>query len=289
MKTKYFPLIVLVPVFAWFMIFFFYPIFESFRISLYEWNVIDPTGSPFVGFSNYAELWEDRNFIYSLRNTLIFVGVRVIIGIPLGLLVALLLERVSRFRNLFLAFIFAPYACSITSITILFRLLFQPRFGLFNFLLESIGLPPQRFYADPNQAIYVFAGVDIWQAMGYTVILYLAGLLEIPNEYIEAARIDGASGLQIFSKIKLPLLSNVTLFVFVTTFIYAFQVFERMAVMTGINQARPSQFVMAFFIYRYAIHHMRMGYACAASVIMFLLILSFTLLQLKILRRRWEY
>lgn len=251
--------------------------------------MIDPEGSSFVWLSNYKELFGDRNFIYSLKNTLVFVAVRVIIGIPLGLLVALLLERISRFRNLSLALIFAPYACSITAMTILFRLLFQPRFGLINSFLGYVGLPPQRFYQDPSQAIYVFASVDIWQAMGYTVILYLAGLLEIPKEFTEAAQIDGASGWQIFRRIKLPLLSNVTLFVFVTTFIFAFQVFERMAVMTGMGQARPSQFVMAFFVYRYAIHHMRMGYACAASIIMFFIIFGFTLLELKFLRRKWEY
>lgn len=258
-------------------------------MSLYEWNVLDAERSPFVGLSNYKELFGDRNFIYALKNTFIFVAVRVISGVTLGLLIALLLERIPRYRNLFLALIFIPYACSVTSMTVLFSLIFQPRFGLINSLLGNMGLPPQGFYNDPNQVIYVFALVDVWQAMGYTVILYLAGLLAIPKEFIEAARIDGASERQILRRIKLPLLKNITTFVLITTLIFAFQVFTRMAVMTGIYQARPSQFVMAFFLYIYAISHMRMGYACAASLILFLAIFGFTLLQFKFLRKKWEY
>ncbi len=257
---------------------------------MYEWNTIDPAGSPFVGLSNYHELFSDRTFALSVSNTLIFVAIRVLIGIPIGLFVAVLLEGIEKFRNLFLGLIFAPYVASIASISILFYWLLQPRFGLINQVLSSIGLPTQQFLSNPGQTILAAAAVDIWQSLGYSAVLFLAGLLEIPKDFSEAARIDGATGWQVFWKIKLPLLSNVILFVFVTTVISAFQVFERVPMLVGnMNSVRPSQYVMSFFIYRYAIHHMRLGYACAAAIIMFLIIFVFTLIQLRALRRRWEY
>ena len=98
------------------------------------------------------------------------------------------------------SFIFAPYAVSITAISVLFRWLFQPRFGLVNTVLKIVGLPAQKFISDPTQAIYVYAAVDIWQSIGYSVILFLAGLLEIPKDFTEAAILDGANGWKIFEK-----------------------------------------------------------------------------------------
>lgn len=290
MKTSRFPLMIIIPVLAWFIIFFFYPFINSIRVSAYEWNIIDPVGSPFVGLSNFRELFQDRVFITSLWNTIKFVILRVLIGIPIGLFVSVLLEKIGVLRNMFLGFIFAPYAVSITAISVLFRWLFQPRFGLVNTVLKIVGLPAQKFISDPTQAIYVYAAVDIWQSIGYSVILFLAGLLEIPKDFTEAAILDGANGWKIFWKIKLPLLSNVSLFVFITTLIGAFQIFERMAVFTGNpNDARASQYVLSFYIYRLSIHHMRMGYACAAAIVMFLIVFVFTLIQLKVLRKKWEY
>lgn len=289
--TKYFPLVILVPVLGWFVIFFFYPAINSLRMSMYEWNIIDPAGSPLVGLSNYRELFKDMVFLTSLKNTFLFVAVRVLLGIPIGLFVAVLLERIEILRNFFLGLIFAPYVASITSMSILFRWLLQPRFGLVNKILTSAGLPPQSFLSSPGQTILAASLVDIWQSLGYSAVLFLAGLLEIPRDLSEAARIDGANEWQVFFKIKLPLLANVNLFVFVTTLIGAFQVFERVAMLAApsMNDVRPSNYVMAFFIYRYAVHHMRLGYACAAAIVMFAIIFAFTLLQLKTLRRRWEY
>jgi ABC-type sugar transport system permease subunit len=258
---------------------------------MYEWNIIDPAGSPLVGLSNYRELFKDMVFLTSLKNTFLFVAVRVLLGIPIGLFVAVLLERIEILRNFFLGLIFAPYVASITSMSILFRWLLQPRFGLVNKILTSAGLPPQSFLSSPGQTILAASLVDIWQSLGYSAVLFLAGLLEIPRDLSEAARIDGANEWQVFFKIKLPLLANVNLFVFVTTLIGAFQVFERVAMLAApsMNDVRPSNYVMAFFIYRYAVHHMRLGYACAAAIVMFAIIFAFTLLQLKTLRRRWEY
>jgi len=160
-----------------------------------------------------------------------------------------------------------------------------------NKILTSVGLPPQSLLSSPGQTILAASLVDIWQSLGYSAVLFLAGLLEIPRDLSEAARIDGANEWQVFFKVKLPLLANVSLFVLVTTLIGAFQVFERVAMLAApsVNDVRPSNYVMSFFIYRYAVHHMRLGYACAAAIVMFAIIFVFTLLQLKTLRRRWEY
>jgi len=286
-KTKYFPIVVLLPIVCWYALFFIWPLINSIRIGFYEWNILDPSGSPFVGLSNYRELFRDDVFITSLINTLKFVFFRIIIGIPLGLAVALLILNL-KLRNLYLGVIFSPYTCSVSAISILFIWLFQPTFGLINFLLKWIGLPPQGFLSASNQAIYVITAVDIWQSLGYTVVLYIAGLMEIPTEFLEAAQLDGANSWLIFRRITLPLLSNVTLFILVTTMIGAFQIFDRVAVMTS-GGPGTSSYVLSYFIYRYAIFHMRLSYACAAAIIMFLIILIISIFQIRIFRRSWEY
>ena len=286
-KTKYFPLIVLIPIVCWYVLFFIWPLINSVRIGFYEWNILDPSGSPFVGLNNYKELFRDDVFITSLINTLKFVFFRIIIGVSLGLAVALLILNL-RVKNLYLGIIFSPYTCSVSAISILFIWLFQPTFGLINFLLKGIGLPPQGFLSDPNQAIYVMTAIDIWQSLGYTVVLYVAGLTEIPTEFLEAAQLDGANSWQIFRRITLPLLSNVTLFILVTTMIGAFQIFDRVAVMTS-GGPGTSSYVLSYFIYRYAIFHMRLSYACTAAIIMFLIIFLISIFQIRIFRRSWEY
>jgi len=191
-------------------------------------------------------------------------------------------------RNVYMGIIFLPAICAVAAMSVLFAWIFQPTFGLLNAILKMLHLPPQGFLSDPKQALICIVATDIWQGLGYGTIIFLAGLMEVPDMFIEAAKIDGATSWQTFWKVTLPLLNNVTLFLLVITLISSFQVFDRIAVMTSGGPGK-STYVMAYFIYRYGIFHMRVGYASAAAIIMFLIIISFTLLQLRIFKTRWEY
>ncbi|MGQ9629549.1 MAG: carbohydrate ABC transporter permease [bacterium] len=288
MKSKYFPWMILVPILLWYLLFVFWPVVNSVRTSFYEWNTIDPEQSPMVGWRNYGELFGDSTFIVSLKNTFIYVAMKTLLSIPISLAIAVLLMKIGRGRDGFVFVIFLPAVCAVAAMSVLFMWLYQPTFGLFNAILKALRLPPQGFLSNPRQAIFAIAATDIWQGLGYQVIIFLAGLMEIPDVFTEAAVIDGANSWQVFWRVTLPLLGNVMLFVVVTTLIGAFQVFDRVAVMTGGGPGKSS-YVIAYFIYRYGIFHMRVGYATAAAMVMFIIIMIITVIQIRILRPQWEY
>jgi multiple sugar transport system permease protein len=262
---------------------------KSAQASLYEWNTLKPSESYFVGFGNYTELFSDPTFRISMINTFQFVFLKTVISIPLGLGIALLLYKIhdNVSRHAFLLIIFMPHVCSIAAMSILFKWMYQPMFGWFNIILQALHLPQQGFLNSPKQAIYAIIATDIWHGIGYQVIILLAGLMEIPDTYIEAATIDGAKPWQILFRVRIPLLANVLAFVLVTTLIGAFQVFDRVLVMTE-GQPGNSSYVLSFFIFRYAIYYWRAGYASAAAIIMFVIVLVFSYFQLRIIRPKWR-
>ena len=288
MKTKYFAWAILAPIIGWYMLFMFWPVLNAVRTSFFEWNTLNPSTSTFIGLRNYPELFGDGYFLTSLKNTLLYVLLKPGLSIPIALLVALLLLKLDKGRNGFVFIIFLPHVCAIVAMSVLFKWLYQPTFGLFNHILKALSLPPQGFLNDPKQAIFSIIAMDIWQGLGYQVIILLAGLMEIPDALTEAATIDGANARQVFFKVTLPLLGSVMLFVVVTTLIGAFQVFDRVAVMTR-GEPGKSTYVLAYFIYRYGLYHYRAGYATAAAMVMFVMVMVITLVQFKLLRPKWEY
>jgi multiple sugar transport system permease protein len=159
--------------------------------------------------------------------------------------------------------------------------------GGFTGILRLLHIPDQGFLNSPQQAIYCIVATDIWQGLGYQVMIFLAGLMEVPETYLEAATIDGARPRQIVFRIMIPLLGNVMAFVVVTTLIGAFQVFDRVLVMTRGGPGNNS-YVLSFFIYRYALYYYRAGYASAAAIVMFLVTIVISIAQLKIIRPKWR-
>jgi multiple sugar transport system permease protein len=289
MKSKYFPAVILIPILLWFALFLFWPVVKSAQASLYEWNTLKPSESKYIGASNYLELTQDQTFLIGMKNTLLYVLLKVGVSVPLGLLVALLLYRIqhNRARNAFLLVIFMPYVCSVAAMSVLFKWLYQPMFGGFTTLLRMVHIPDQGFLNSPQQAIYCIVATDIWQGLGYQVMILLAGLMEIPDTYVEAATIDGAKPRQVVFRIMVPLLVNVLAFVLVTTLIGAFQVFDRVLVMTKGGPGNNS-YVLSYFIYRYALYYYRAGYASAVAIIMFLMTIVISIAQIRILRPKWK-
>jgi ABC-type sugar transport system permease subunit len=196
---------------------------------------------------------------------------------------ALVLNGVSRFVGFIRATYYLPVMLPITAMSLLWGLMYQQRYGLFNQILASIGLPPISWLINPNIALFSICLMVIWKGLGWYMVIFLAGLKAIPEDYYEAARVDGATGWQQFWSITLPLLRPTLLFVMVVTVIGSLQVFSPIFIMTQGGPANATN-VVVYWVYITAFQFLRFGYATAQAVFLFLVIMVITVIQLRIFR-----
>jgi ABC-type sugar transport system permease subunit len=297
-KRRYlFPLAVLSPLIVLYILFVYYPLGYSIWASLHLWVIENPLKSTFIGLRNYIELFTDYpRFTKSLSNTFIYVGVKTALVIPLGLLFAALLAHLRRGQRFYIFAVFLPALCTPAAVGVLFSYLFQTRFGLINQILQTIFLQPQPFLSSPKQALYCVIAVDSWAFVGLTTLIFYAGLLNIPEVFVEAAKVDGAGRFRTFFAIKVPLLGHSILFLSIYTIINAFQTFDFLFVMTstgstGGSAGGPgiSSYVMSLLVYNEGMLRAQVDRASAVATIMLIFVLLFTILQFKVLRPKWEY
>lgn len=290
----------LVPAVVVYTVFMAFPLFNSMRLSLYQGRGLTP--ETYVGFANYTELftnplWRDR-FLNALGNTVVFFAIHMLVQNTLGLLFASLLSNVHlRGRNIYRAIIFLPATLSVLVTGFLWTLILNPRWGMLNQLLEGVGLGAlaRPWLGDANLALPVISLVSSWQWVGLPTMMFLAGLLTISDELLEAARVDGANAWQVFWRIKLPLLRPVIGIVSVLTFVGNFNAFDVIFAMAGARgEPGYSTDLMATFFYRAAIageHPVaqpNMGLGAAIATIMFLILLAGVSLWLILGRERDE-
>lgn len=287
----------LVPALLIYTVFLSLPLVQSMRLSFYTGAGLRPTH--FVALENYIELftnplWRDR-FFNALGNTFIFFGIHMSVQNTLGLLFATLLATSFKGRSLFRSIIFTPATLSVLVTGFLWRLILNPRWGALNQFLESVGLESwaKPWLGDPKLALLVISLVSSWQWVGLPTMMFLAGLLSIPDDLIEAAHVDGASGWQIFWRIKIPLLIPVIGIVSVLTFIGNFNAFDVIFAMAGARgEPNYATDLLATFFYRAAIageHPVaepNMGIGAAVATCMFLILLTGVSLWLIASRRR---
>ncbi|MFS0839709.1 carbohydrate ABC transporter permease [Paenibacillus sp. 1P03SA] len=262
------------------------PIVYSFLVGFREWDLLSEE-KPFVGFSNYLALYHDPVFLISLKNTALYVLIGVPGQLAAGLAVALLLQRIIRFRSLFRTVYFLPYVTSVVAVSWVFRWIFMKN-GIVNGLLLKMGLSSQLFLGSPDQAIFIVTAAMIWQNLGFQMLIFLTGLENIPKEYEEAAAIDGAGAWQRFVHVTLPLLNPVLLFSVIIASISYLQSFSQIVNMTSGGGPLNSTKSVAVYIYELAFKQFNMGQAAAATVVLFFFILLLSLLQLKTLNRKVE-
>ena len=269
-----------------FGVFVYYPLVMSGYISLTKWNIVAPI-KPFVGLANYEKLFTDPRFAVILKNTLVYSTGVVGAGLLLGLGLALLLNRGTGGRSIYRTLIFSPYVTSTAAVALLWMWIFDPQFGLINSFLRAVAIPPPGWLSSPDWALPAIMIMSIWHNTGYNMVIFLAGLQNVPEEYYEAAKIDGATGVRLFWHITLPLLSPTTFFLVVTGLISSFQVFDAVAVMT---QGGPldSTNVVVFYLYQSAFQFFEMGYASAVAMVLFLMVMLLTVLQI-VSARRWVH
>ena len=278
----------LLPATAVLAVFHFFPIFYALFVSLLRWNMIDPV-RPFIGAENYLRLAGDEKFLTALSNTTYYAVVSVAAALPLALALAVLLNRriagLSWYRTAF----FIPYVTPLAAGAMAWGWLYHPdRFGLLNYLLDKVGIPPQQWLLDPNQAMPAIIAVAVWSSLGRDVVIFLAGLQNIGADYYEAAQIDGATTWQLFRHITLPLLSPTTYFLFVISMIGAFKVFALPLFLTG-GGPLDRTLTIVYSIYQQGFQYFRMGYASAQAYALFAIIFLITLLQRHVAARRVHY
>jgi multiple sugar transport system permease protein len=274
----------LAPIMAIYAVLRIIPIGQTFWMSFHDYRLVG--NRPFIGLENYASLLGDANFWTALKNTTAFAVFTVLFSVILALLVAVALSGRIRFRAWYEAIYFIPVITPMVPVSIAWKWIYDPTYGLLNYFLGTLGIPPVGWLIYPAYALWAIVAMSVWKVVGYNMIIFLVGIRNIPSLYYEAAAIDGASGWQQFWHITLPLLKPIILFVTVISTINAYNVFTQVYVMTTGSQGAPgnSVRVLVFDIYENAFRYFKMGYASSEAVVLFLIVLVLTLIQFKIIR-----
>jgi len=270
----------LLPGLSMFALWLLIPIAFSLYLSFHEWTMVDPL-KPFVGLENFLNVVKDKDLMRSLKNTLVYT-LNVPIGMAISLGVALLMNKKIKGINLLRLLYFLPSISSFVAISMVWQWIYNPEFGLLNYLLSLFKIPPQRWLSDPKTAMLSIIIMTVWMNLGYQMVIYLAGLKGIPNYLYEVAALDGANGWQKFWHITLPMLQPTTVFLLITSVIGSFQVFTPIYVMTQGGPAGATN-VFVYHIYNTAWKGFRMGYASAQSWFLFMLIFVASFIQFRLM------
>jgi multiple sugar transport system permease protein len=275
----------LLPSLAGLLVFLIIPMLSSLALTFYEWDPLIPTKFNFLGFQNYIDLWNDPNFWDALQNTLFFIIGYIPMVMVTGLGVALLMNQRLIGRTFFRGAFFMPVISAWVAVALMWTWIFNPKFGIVNYLLGLIGIAGPAWLYDPNWAMPAVILTSVWKDTGFIMVLFLAGLQNIPQEYYEAAALDGADGMGRFFYITLPLLSPTVFFTLTISLINSFQVFDQVWVMTGGGPAGSTS-VLVEQIVNNSFRYGRMGYAAALSWVLFLMVFGVTAFQTRI-QKNW--
>jgi multiple sugar transport system permease protein len=268
------------PAMVGFILFYAVPTVRAFGIGLTRWSLLTP--AEYTGLDNYRDMWADERFWESLRVTFLYVLYNIPLQTAFALALAVALNRFGRSVAVRAA-ILAPFLISnVIAATVWFWLL-DPILGFGNAMLEAVGIPRQAFFSDGALALPTVAAINIWRHVGFNALIFYTGLQAIPRHLYEAASLEGAGPWRTFRLVTLPLLRPITVFVVVTSVIGSFQIFDTVAVTTQGGPGTSTQTIM-WYIYQTAFGRLRMGYASAMSVVLFLGLVAITLVQLRTMR-----
>lgn len=273
------------PMLIGFTIFFLLALLASLVLSFTSWDVLSTP--VWVGLDNYLQLFRDDEFLTSLRNTAAITVPNVLFRLMISLALAIALNSDIRFRAMYRVLFFMPVLTMPVAIATIWKWLYDPTFGPVNAVLGQLGLPRPEWLANPDAAVFAVVIVLLWSGVGYDMIIFLAGLQNIPREYHEAAQIDGAGSWRRFRDITLPLLTPTTFFLTIIAIISSLQVFDLVYVMTRVGTSNRLPTVV-YYVYEEGFRNFRMGYAITVAWALLAIILIFTLLQFR-LQRRWVH
>ncbi len=284
------PYIFFLPGLALFTLFMIYPLVKGFQMSFYHWAIMPGKASTFIGLDNYLHAFQDPIVGVAFRNTLVYALVTVAGQMILAMVLALVLNSITRGKTFFRTLYYLPVVTSWVIASLLFRYLFQSPEGLVNYFLVDffhILTEPVAWLEAPNTALVPILGLGIWKGVGWTMIIYLAALMGLPKEVQEAAAIDGATTWQRFWHVTLPLISPTVVFTLVMLFIGGFNVFISVYMITNGGPMQQTE-VLLSYMYHQAFDFLDFGYGSALSFLMAILLVTASYLQMKYLRRPVE-
>lgn len=265
----------------------FYPTLSAFYMSFTDWDLLRPAS--FVGLANYQKFFADPVFWKVFRNTFTYLLIGAPVSLVLSFVIAYYLDRVRFLHGFIRALYFLPFLTTAAAVAWVWRWLYQPvPIGIFNGVLSTLGLPARQFLRSTTEALPSIMVTGIWAGLGFQIIIFMAGLRAIPSTYYEAARIDGLGEWAILRKITLPLLKPTIVFLVVFSSIGFLRIFDQVYNMTTNDPGGPlnSTKPLVLMIYQTAFTSYDMGYAAAQTVVLFTILLSVSLLQLYVLRKR---
>ena len=267
------------------------PIAEILRLSLHKWDIIS-RNKPFIGLANFRELLGDDLFQTALVNTTIIAFGVLLITIPLSLvLAALIYHRTrSRFAGFYETSIFIPHVVSLVPAAMAWKWIFDAKLGPLNAVIGWLGFEPQSWLFDPVLSVVSIIILCSWQALGYAVLIYIVGFKNLPHSLYEAAKLDGASGIQSFWFLSIPLLKPITLYVSVVTLVSGFNVYAQAFVLASDSQGAPGRQVRVLVLdmIENSFRNYRVGYAASEAVVLLVIVLILTLIQFSLLRERGD-
>ena len=279
-------LLFILPIYLQLIVFLLFFLLYSLYMSFTNWNIVQGTKT-FIGLKNYTELFRDSLFWKSTGNTLYLM-----LGIPVGMLLALLmamaLNRKMPGRNVFRVIVYLPAISSTVAIALLWKWIYNSEYGVLNNLIREVfHADGPGWLTDPNWVKLALIIMGIWQGVGTTMILFLAGLQNVPKDYYEVVDVDGGNGFHKFWYITLPLLTPVTFYVLITSVIGGLQAFSSQYIITGVGP-KYSAITIVYYLWNKGFENLDMGYACAVSWILSIGIMVVTLIQFRY-SNKWVY
>jgi multiple sugar transport system permease protein len=275
----------LLPSLAGLLIFLIIPMLASLVLTFYEWDPLLPTHFTFLGFDNYVTLAKDKDFWAALLHTLSFIVGYIPLVMVTGLGVAVLMNQKLTGRTFFRGAFFMPVISAWVAVALMWTWIFNPKFGIINYLLGLIGIIGPAWLYDPHWAMPAIILTSVWKDTGFIMVLFLSSLQSIPQEYYEAAALDGANGWAKFRYITLPLLSPAVLFTRKNSQIKSFQVVDQVWIMTQGGPAGSTS-VLVEQIVNNSFRYGRMGYAATLSWVLFLIVFAVTIFQTR-MQKNW--
>ncbi len=267
------PYLYIIPAFFFLIIFTYYPIFRAFYLSLFKWSTSYPV-KIFTGFSNYVDIFKTPLFWLVIKNSLIYSVSSIFIGMSLGLFLAIQLNKKIRLSTFYKVSIFYPTMIPMAAAALIWMWMYIPSYGLLDFYLGKLGIPNINWLNNARIALFSIIAVGIWKYVGYYMILFLAGLQNIPATLIDAAIVEGANNRQRFFYVTFPMISSYTFFIFIINIINSLQAIDQVYIMTRGGPANSTNLIV-YYIYEQAFLFWNRGIGSTLTTILILFLLIF--------------